>query len=117
MVSPPRSPGSDTALFKPCFRPRPCRSMAGSISCLLPWWPCCTSTTWPLRRSERKSYGDRYATNSSHPTKPAYLAAPPQAKAEHDYFFRHVALQRGLRDVFLLGRTESKGRSVLGRDR
>ena len=50
-----------------------------------------------------KLYGDRYITNWSPPTKLASLAAPPQTKAEHDHFFCHVALQRDVRDVFLLG--------------
>ena len=66
---------------------------------------------------ELKLYGDRYITNWSPPTKPSCLAAPPQAQAEYHHLLRHVALQCDVRDVFLLGRTESERRSLVGRNR
>src|SRR4030095_14703964 len=96
---------------------RPCRSTAGSIFCQLRWWRRCSCTTCSSPRVAAKSYGDSYINNSYHPTSIASLAAPPPTKAEHHHLFRHVALQCDLRDVFLLGRTQSKRRSFVGRDR
>src|SRR4029453_17339387 len=98
-----------------CLR-RPCTDMVGSIFCLLRWWLCCTSTTWPLPRSELKSYGGKYTTSWCHQTKLTSLVVPTQAKIKYDNFLCHIALQRHVRDLFLLGRAEPEGRSLLGRD-
>src|SRR5262249_36919114 len=96
------------------FHALPCPDRVGSISCVRRSWPWCICTTLWSRRPELKSYGDRYITSWYHPTKPTWLANPTQAKAEYAYLFCHVALQRDMRNVLLLGRAEPEGRSLVG---
>src|SRR5262249_38296180 len=107
-------PGFAIRQFKQYFRRRPCRCTAGSIFCVRRSWRCCTYTIWSYRRSAVKSYGDRYITSWSPPTRHTCSVVPSQEKTEHDHLLRNVALQRYVRDVLLLGRVERERRPLLG---